>query len=283
MSLIFSCSTNNPKLVIQSLTAISWKEQDDQYCSVNVSPEGILFVTEDSSTIQASVLLRSNLFSNFFFSKNDSFEFRLNLSKLVKCLGLFSETANYLEIKSKIESGSEIEINIIDPYSITTCKIMTHLMISNQGPDMTLSKLFGDSNSIEVASFLIQSSILKEMFILPELTQKNSLPLTLTIDSDSKIFEVKAEGSFGFVRSSMDFGILIAYKPKFDLTEPLIVSYPISSFIPVLKAMNISSDTRFRFKGNGMLSAQQAISNQFSSNVETVVEFILQPIEENLL
>ena len=275
--LIFSCSTGNPKFVVQTLMAIEWKDQEDQYCSASVTNEGILILTEDSAILQASVLLRAGLFSNFIIVR-DHFEFRINLSKLVKCLKLFYETATELEIKAKIES--EIQIEITDASSTTECIIRTLFYPAAQLNQMPLSRAFSSPDSPEVASFMLKSSIVSQMFLIPDATQRSSLPITITIDAQARVFEVKCEGAFGAVRSAMDFGLMMAQRPKFDLIDPFHASYPVSSFLPVLKSMALSSDTSFRFKGNGMLSIQQAMTSTPAGSVGTVVEFILQPLDD---
>lgn len=279
--LIFSCSTDNPKFLAQALQAIAWKEEEDQLCSASVSNDGILILTEDTSTIQASVLLRSGLFQNYALVREENFEFRMNLTKFINCIKLFAETATELEIRSR--SDAEIQIEITDGTSTTNCILRTLYYPAAQVNSMTLSKAFSAPDSVEVASFMIRSSIVKEMFILPEASMKNTVPVKMVIDAVARLFEVQMEGPFGTVRSTMDFGLLMAQRPKFDLCEPLEASYPISSLLPVLKAMDLSSDTSFKFKGNGMLSIQQAISNQTVGDVGTVVEFILQPLEDNNL
>ena len=276
--LIFSSATSNPRFVVQALTAVAWKDQEDQYCSASVSENGILILTEDCATIQASVLLRAGLFSNFSFIRNENFEFPINLSKFVKCLKLFCETATELEIKAKVES--EILVEITDSLSTTECIIKTLYYPAAQLNQMPLSKAFSAPDSPEVATFMLKSSLASQMFALPDSTTRSSAPLAITIDYQAKVFEVMVEGAFGAVRSSMDFGLMMSQKSKFNLMEPFKASYPVSSFMSVLKAMALSSETSFRFKGNGMLSVQQAMTNSSAGLVETVVEFILQPMDE---
>lgn len=240
-----------------------------------------MILIEDSTTIQASVLLRAGLFQNYSLVWEENFEFRINLTKFVKRIKLFSEFATELEIRSK--NDAEIQVEITDGLSTTNCTIRTLYYPTAQVNNMTLSKAFSAPDSVEVASYMIRSSIVKEMLVLPDATTKNTVPIKMVIDAVAQLFDVKMEGGFGTVRSTMEFGLLMAQRPKFDLCEPFEACYPISSLVPVLKAMTLSSETSFRFKGNGMLSIQQSISNQSAGSVETVVEFILQPLEDNTL
>jgi len=271
---VFACSTTKPKVVSQALLAILWKEQEDQYFSAIVDNNGIVIITEDCSSIEASVLLSSRMFNTFNFYKNEPFIFRANLSQLIKCVSLFSETASNMEIKATSET--EIIIDIFDTFSTTTCKVRTHF---SQKIEQNLSDSFKSANSPDVASFIVPSARIKELFVIPEASHRNSIPLTISINNNH-VFEIKAEGSYGKVQSSVDLDQFKVMNAKYNMYEPFSASYHINSLLPAIKAMSTSLDTDFTFKGNGLLMIKQAFSKPNGGFVETAVEFIIAPVKE---
>lgn len=212
--------------------------------------------------------------------RNTSYEFRINLTSLVYCLNIFVESATNVEIRAREET--DLEVNIYDLGSITDCTIRT-LHYPNTGhANQSLSDVFSNRDYPEVASFQTQSVIFREMFRFPNEQHYNSVSMSVTIDPEKRTFEVKADGSYGTTRSVMSLDKQ-SYLQKIDikLTEPLTACFSVAAMTPVLKAMALSTDTKFLIKSNGMLAITQGIRSSIGSNVETVVEFILQPIEEN--
>lgn len=274
----FSCETDSPKPVIQALLAIKWKNSDPQPCSVSVSSTGILFLTEDVSVLQANVYLKNPLFSRFYFNKNeseDSFVFRVNLTSLVDSLNVFAETASHLKIYIMKDATSDLRISIEDGTSITECTLRT----LHCSPDQTeLSKAYTLTDLRDAAQFIVGSFIVREMFRFPNDSKNKSVGVAMTIDPIQKRFEVRAEGAFGVETSIMSLTNMIQ-KVQIDIEERMTTNFPVSSLTPVLKAMAISSESKFIFKENGVLTVQQGVKGD--GGVETVVEFILQPLEES--
>ena len=278
---IFSCSADIPLFVAQSLSAIAWKRPDDQISTVSITKDGILVLTEDTKTMQATVFLKRNMFRTYVFLQDDAYDFRINLTPLVDALNIdFIKTANRIEIR--VNKNTDLQVEIIDISSVTECTFRTlNYSTAQINGSNLLSFEFSSPDSPEVASFSMDSPYALSLLNVPKETHLNSCSLTMEIDPKDKVFIVKAEGAYGVVRSKLDFKQPYLQKVRIDLVEPLTAEYPMQSLNPVINAMSFSNETKFRFKGNGMLSIQQAISNRAAGAVETVVEFVLQPIENS--
>lgn len=277
---IFSCETDNPKPVFHALFAIKWKSSDPQPCSASVSAQGILFFTEDVSVLQASVYLKNDLFPRYYYNKeneSESFEFRINLTSLVDCLKVFEESASHLKIYIMKDTSTDLRIYIEDSGSSTECTLKT----LHCSPDQSeLSKAYTYPNLKDAAQFLIGSPIATEMFRYPNDSKNKSVGIAMTINPEEKTFEVRAEGAFGAETSIMPLLTNIIQKVQIDIEEKMTTNFPVYSLTPVLEAMKLSTDSRFIFKENGVLTVQQYIKGD--GGIQTVVEFILQPLEESL-
>jgi cell cycle checkpoint protein len=278
VDLIFSCATDCPKFFAQALTAIAWRGSESQPCNVVVSKHGILFLTEDTSVLQGSVFLKATLFRSFATVRPDHYEFRVNLTALVNCLNLFAETATSIELSADV--GSDLRVQIVDVGSTTDCTIRTLHSTNEIVAQPTLSDAFASTDSTEVVSFEISSVVVREMFRFPNERKNKAVSIEMTIDPNSRAFEVKAEGAYGLVRSMIPFSQPDFQHVKLGITERFTANYPVWSLTPVLDAMPDSYETKFKFKNNGMLAVQQGIKGHHGSGVETIVEFILQPLDE---
>lgn len=276
---IFSCTSDSPKSISQALISIDWKEPENQSCSVSVSRAGILFLTEDVSVLQANVLLASSMFRQYSLIASTSYDFHINLTSLVYCLNLLTETASSIEFRV---SDAEFNLLIHDRGSLTECNIRT-LHYPPDESQSNLSDAFSSKDIPEVAQFQIASANAREMFRFPNEQKNKSVGLSMSIDPDERIFEVKAEGAYGAVRSVMSFSQPIIQRVKLDLTERLTAHYPVSSLTPMLKAMSFSNECIFKFKQNGMVAVQQGIKSTNVSGNDIYVEFIIQPSEESLI
>ena len=278
---IFSCSADIPQFVAQSLSAIAWKRPDDQISTVSITKDGILILTEDTKTMQATVFLKRNMFRTYLFLQDDAYDFRINLTPLVDALNIdFIKTATRIEIR--VNKNTDLQVDIIDNSSVTECTFRTLNYSTAQinGTNL-LSFEFSSPDSPEVATFSMDSLHAFSLLNVPKETHFNSCSIVMEINPIDKLFIIKAEGAYGVARSTMDFKQPYLQKVKIVLVETLTAEYSMQSLNPVINAMSFSSETKFRFKGNGMLSIQQAISNRAVGAVETVVEFILQPIENS--
>jgi cell cycle checkpoint protein len=145
----------------------------------------------------------------------------------------------------------------------------------------TLSDAFTAKDSAEICAFDISSVVLREVFRFPNDRKNKSVSLEMTIDPIERRFIVKAEGAYGACRSVISFAQHDFQRVRVDLREPFSANYPVSSLTPVLSAMSQSYDTRFKFKDNGMLAVQLGMKGASPSGPETIVEFIVQPCDEN--
>jgi hypothetical protein len=193
---LFSCSADCPRFFSQALVAIAWRQPENQSCSVDISRNGLLFLTEDASVLQASVLLRSTLFRAYAFLRTDPYDIRVNLTSLVNCLNVFAETATSMDISC--EEGSDLRVRIHDMGSTTDCSIRTQICPPEQPNRATLSDAFS-RDSTEIVSFVIGSAVVREMFRFPNERRNKSVGIDMTIDPDRRLFEVKADGTFGIV------------------------------------------------------------------------------------
>ena len=69
-------------------------------------------------------------------------------------------------------------------------------------------------------------------------------------------------------------------KVQINVEDKMTTNFPVYSLTPVLDAMALSNESKFIFKENGVLTVQQGVKGD--GGVETIVEFILQPLEESL-
>lgn len=276
---IFSCETDSPKPVFHALFAIKWKSSDPQPCSASVSSKGILFLTEDISVLQANVFLKNSLFPRFYYNENndsgESFEFRVNLTSLVDCLKVFAETASHLKICIMKDAATDLKISIEDGNSITDCTLRT----LHCSPDQSdIDKAYTLTNAADAAQFSIGSKIAREMFRYPNDSKNKSIGIAMTIDPIEKTFEVRAEGAFGAETSIMSLTTM-TQKVIIRIEERMTTNFPVSSLTPVLDAMDLSIESKFIFKENGVLTVQQGVKGD--GGIDTIVEFILQPLEDN--
>jgi cell cycle checkpoint protein len=278
---LFACSTDCPKFFAQALAAVAWRGPESQPCSVRISNPGLLFLTEDTNVLQASVSLKATLFRSFAFTGTDPYDFRVNLTALVSCLSLFAETATSIELA--VDIGSDLRIRIADSGSTTECSIRTLHAEAELLNQPILSEAFMSKDCSEVASFIISSVVLREMFRFPNERKNKAVSIAMVIDPASRSFEVKAEGAYGVARSIIPFTQPDFLRVTLGVSERFAASYPVWSLTPVLNAMADSYETKFKFKGNGMLAAQLGIKGYQASGIETIVEFILQPLEEEVM
>lgn len=277
--IVFLCSLDSPKSFSLALTSIAWKEPESQSCYVRIDDNGLLFVTEDASCLQASVFLKASLFKSYTFLDADAYEFKLNLTSLVHCLSVFGDTALTLDVK--IAKGSDLQLKIHDQGSTTECLIRT-LHCAEQSLQRSLSDAFSAPDSLEVASFIISSYVCRELFRFPNERKNKAVDITMTINVESRTFEVKAEGAYGTVRSSISLTQADFQRVHIETHRNFSSSFSVWSMSPVLSAMASSYETKFTFKDNGMLAIQQGIKGVSSpSGVDIIVEFILQPLDEN--
>jgi cell cycle checkpoint protein len=277
--ILFSCSTDSPKFFAQALNAIAWRSPENQSCSVSISAPGILFVCEDSAILQASVFLKATLFRSYDFPGQEPYNFRVNLTSVVQALKLFAETATSLDLS--VDSASDLRIKISDQGSVTDCTIRTLHCPPELVNQLALTDAFSSRDSLEIVSFVISSVVAREMFRFPNERKNKAVSIEMTIDPIARTFAVKAEGAYGLVRSVIAFSNLDFHHVKLDIEQPFAAVYPVWSLTPVLDAMAASFETKFKFKGNGLLAVQQGIKGSHGSGIETIVEFILQPLEED--
>jgi cell cycle checkpoint protein len=145
----------------------------------------------------------------------------------------------------------------------------------------SLTDAFASHDSVEVASFVIISDVVREMFRFPNQAKNKSVSVRMSIDVTARTFEVRAEGSYGVAKSVIPFSQSDFQKVNIDLQENFSALYSAVSLTPVLNAMSLSFETKFKFKSNGMVAIQQGIRGASMSGIETVVEFILQPVEDD--
>jgi cell cycle checkpoint protein len=274
---IFSCSIDFPKFFAQVLKVIDWRGPESQPCSVSVSSKGLLFLTEDTSVLEATVLLKATLFQSFTYVGPDDYDFRVNLTALVNCLNLFAETATSIEIS--VDQASDLRVQIFEVGSSTDCSIRTLHSRHDNLEQRNLSDAF--TGSPVIITFVISSVVVREMFRFPNERKNKAVSIEMAIDPTARNFEVKAEGAYGVVRSAIAFTQPDFHQVKLNISERFTASYPVWSLTPVLDAMQESFETKFRFNSNGMLSVQQGIKGHQGSGIETAVEFILQPLEDD--
>lgn len=278
--LVFMCSLDAPKSFSLALISIAWKEPESQSCYVRIDDNGLLFVTEDASCLQASVFLKASLFKSYTFIETEAYEFKLNLTSLVHCLSVFGDTALTLDVK--IERGSDLQLKIHDQGSITECLIRTLHCSSEHSLQRSLSDAFSAPDACEVASFIISSYVCRELFRFPNERKNKANDISMTINVENRTFEVKAEGAYGIVRSSISLTQADFQRVHIGTPRNFTSSFSVWSMSPVLSAMTSSYETKFTFKDNGMLAIQQGIKGVSSpSGVDIIVEFILQPLDEN--
>ena len=277
---IFSCETESPKNICQSLISIAWKKSEPQSCSISVSNTGILFRTEDQGVLQASVYLRETLFSRFYYCDDVgiNFHFRVNLTSLVDCLRVFADSASHLQIHITKDEETHLRLSIEDGNSITECTLRTLHTTNDQNRSNKITDALSLSESADAAQFKIGSAIVKEMFRFPNDLKNKAVGIQMTIDPIKETFEVRAEGAFGAETSIMNFSNLMQ-KLQINIDEKLVSVYPVSSLVPLLSAMDFSNESSFVFRTNGVLSVQEGIKSE--GGMDIIVEFIVQPSQEN--
>jgi len=276
--LVFSCSSDAAKAFSVALSAIAWRAPASQSCCVSVREEGILFLTEDVSCLQASVLLKRQFFKSYSIIDLVRYEFRVNLTSLVHCLNVFGDTATSVDMS--VLNDAELRLKIYDQGSTTECVIRTMHYPPEQRGDMTLADVFTAERG-DMCAFMVSSYVCRELFRFPNERKNKAAEIVLTINVENRSFEVKAEGAYGVVRSVVPQNQADFQRVEIHTRENFSARYPGWALTPVLSAMANSFETRFRFKRNGLLSVQQGIKATGSrSGVETVVEFIIQALEE---
>lgn len=213
---------------------------------------------------------------------SDAYEFRLNLTALVNCLSLFGDTAGYLGIQ--VIRDSDLRFMIQEQGSKTECVIRTIHCPSDQVNQPNLSDAFTSRDSPEIASFWISSYVCRELFRFPNERKNKAAAISLTINVEARTFEVKAEGAYGAVKSVIPFSQADFQRVNLSLSHNFTANYPVWSLTPALSAMSNSFETRFKFKGNGMLAVQHDIRATTSlTGIATVVEFLIQPLDDSIL
>lgn len=264
---VFFCFSDNPEFVKQSIGSISWKSPEDQIVSFSITKDGILISTEDSLTIEGTVFLKSNMFVRYELKERESYDFQINITPLVDALNIdFIKVASGLEIRAF--QNRDLQLQIIAPNCKTVCtfRSLDHsFSISSSGENDRIK-------SPEVVSFSMDSKIALAVLNIPKEFNLKSCSLKMIVDPFSKEFIVITESAYGTARSTLSLN-----QHKGNLREKFVAEYPAISLIPVIKALTFSMKTQFIFNENKMLSIQQAISSHLSGDIETAVEFILQP------
>ena len=263
VQMIFSCSTDQPKAIVQPVSSILWNSES-QTATITVTDESICFSTKEKETFIGKVTIPSTMFSSYaYISEREESNFTVNLAKFLKCIRIFNETSVELEIKAKTDA--EIEICVIDPSSVTTC---------------TISCLFNEisaeknySSFVPAFDISINSDALRELFRFPIDHKNNSYAVTLYANQILKKFSVSASGAYGDVVTEMPQ--TLAEWKRIENPEEVHCSFTPQSIIPFIHSLSLSEEAQIRISSSGILEARINV-------VSSSVIFIIEPqIEEN--
>ena len=259
--MIFTCSTDKPKQIVQAISAISFGEEN-QTATMTVSDSGFVFATKDKQSFIGVATIPSNVFTSFaFIPEEDEQRFSFNLSKFVNCMRIFADSAMELEFKAK--SDAEIEIIITDTDSITTSIIRCLISDPIDTAEADFDPVFDIS---------IHSDALRELFRFPTDPKNSSYSVTLVANQTTKKFSVAAEGAYGDVIAEMPQ--TLAEWKIIENPQEIQASYTSQSILPFLHGLSLSQEARVRMSSNGV----------FKVNVDvhgSSVVFIIEPLVDD--
>ena len=258
--MIFTCSTDKPKQIVQAISAISFGEEN-QTATMTVSDLGFVFATKDKQSFIGVATIPSNVFTSFaFIPEEEEQRFSFNLSKFVNCMRIFADSAMELEFKAK--SDAEIEIIITDTDSITTCTIRCIVCDDIDTSQAQFEPVF---------DILIHSDALRELFRFPADQKNSTYSVTLYGNQILKRFRVSAEGPYGDVVADMPH--TLAEWRVLPNQQEINASFSSQSIIPFLHSLSLSQETHVKISADGLFEAE------INVNGATVI-FVVQPLAD---
>ncbi|EFJ24062.1 hypothetical protein SELMODRAFT_102024 [Selaginella moellendorffii] len=280
------CVLDNVQGLVDSLSAVRWKKQQDAICEV--SEHGLVIIVEEWGCLQARVYYRKELFVSYEYSAESRPRFGVSLGLLVDTLSTFSSTGTTgLELSYP---GSDMQLLLKLTDADNTC---IYAEIRTKVTDTVPKEYSVDGDGGRRAVFAVKSAALKEA--IDDLEWPGS-SISITISPDPAGVILRGEGHHGDLQIDFPYDAHNELFAAFQCQSEVSYSYKYK-FLRATTANvpnSVTKDNRgskLTIGAGGLLKVQHLISlrqaqqhnmdpNPTQQGRVSYVEFYLMPDEE---
>ncbi|MCO5582907.1 hypothetical protein L7F22_036810 [Adiantum nelumboides] len=290
-SLELICLLDNVQGLVDALTCVRWKRQQDAICEL--SEHGVVIMVEEWSCLQARVYFRKELFRTYVYQADVRPRFGVSLGLLVDSISTFTSSSGTTALEFRYPGPDmQLLLKLIDANE--TCM---YAEIRTRIPE-TIPRDFSveDENAAAPQSFAVKSAALKEAIDDLE-WPGSSIQITLCPDPPSVMFRGEGHGDLQIdflYNAQADLFIAFqcthasSYKYKYKFLKATTANIPAH----ILKD---NRGSKLTISSLGLLKVQHLIpvrltpaqqhqmdpSTNQQQNRVSYIEFYVMPEEEN--
>lgn len=264
---IFVAKLHNAKNLSSMLKAVHFKD----VATIFISSNGLKVTVEEGKYVQASAFIQSSIFQEYEFTE-DSATFQINLSVLLECLHIFSnstskECGSYTALKICYAGhGTPLKLLLAeDDGVVTDCSINT------VEPEELAN--FSFSSADVVNKIIMKSLALRDAFQELDMTSEF---IQILMSPDTPYFRISTFGNTG--SAHIDYPSDSDMVETFECTKVQSNRYKTSLMKPSTKSLVLSSKVSIRMDDKGFLSLQYMILNE--DGQICFVEYLCSPNED---
>lgn len=236
----FKASISNVKNMIDSLKSLNIGNTTEALMHIGLN--GMEVIVQDSNCFQAILYVTDSAFSEY--ELNGSARFKINLSVLCDCLGIFHHPENSIWMIYK-GLGAPLLL-IMEDMANSNCKIECSIKTQNESEPLT----FDDDARLN--QIVLRSGHFLE--ILNEV-DKACEELQLTLSPKSPFFRARTMGT---IQSATEFQVDKNSESiiSFNCKQRTCFSYKMSQLKLLIKSLPLSSKVALSTDKNGLLTCQ---------------------------
>ena len=260
------CAVCDPRHLSDILSGISFKRGQIATCSADPT-EGLQFVA-DMSSCHAKVHLHAELFESFVVRPD--VKFKINLTSLLDCLNVFSQSAA-TQISSPLHisysDGEPLTLKLHGADRETSCTVQT--MIADENDDMTPDDISANCKA------LISSEALRDIFAEFDYSNPSAKVAMTSETPEALTFTIDSTSGFTFEASlPKDAAVFTDY----ECSESQSNTYNLSQLKYCSKALTLSDTTKVSMNTSNMLTLQCVVPNNGMDGA--YLEFMFFPTVE---
>lgn len=256
----FEAILEYPKILLNIIRSVRVLKKR---AALEISLEGLRFISEEDKCIQVVALLEEQLFKQFDFRAHDSVMFEISLDHLEQCLNLFGSSSSYSTLKVVYPGRNNSFVLFIEDGGVfSECELATF-----ECEDFIEVETLGDI----VTRVLFNSDLLKEIWA--EMDHTASI-LKFSIGNE----KVALSTATMKIEVGQHSEAVILFESKHDQD----LKYNMKVLRATQKALNLSYKSLIRFAVDGTVAMQFLLKTD--AGPDCCVEFLckaLQFIEED--
>lgn len=256
----FEAILEYPKILLNIIRSVRVLKKR---AALEISLEGLRFISEEDKCIQVVALLEEQLFKQFDFRAHDSVMFEISLDHLEQCLNLFGSSSSYSTLKVVYPGRNNSFVLFIEDGGVfSECELATF-----ECEDFIEVETLGDI----VTRVLFNSDLLKEIWA--EMDHTASI-LKFSIGNE----KVALSTATMKIEVGQHSEAVVLFESKHDQD----LKYNMKVLRATQKALNLSYKSLIRFAVDGTVAMQFLLKTD--AGPDCCVEFLckaLQFIEED--